>query len=269
MYSKIKKRVYQIVEKSEKGDLTSKIFDIFIFCLIFVNVIAIICESVKSLSDSYHLFFKIFEIISVAIFTIEYILRLWSCNVDPKYSGKIKGRIKYAFSPLALVDLFAILPFYLPMFIPIDLRFLRVIRLIRVFRIFKFGRYFESLQILGRVLRKKKEELFITVFVVIILLILASSLIYEFENKAQPEIFASIPHSMWWAVVTLTTVGYGDVYPVTIMGKILSAIIAFLGIGLFALPAGILSSGMISEIQNKKENKTKRRNRKSSLGRYI
>lgn len=267
MYFKIKKRVYEIVEKSEKGDLASKIFDIFIICLIFTNVIAIICESVKSFSDNYHLFFKIFEILSVTIFTIEYILRLWSCNVDPKFSGKIRGRIRYAFSPLALVDLFAILPFYLPMFIPIDLRFLRVVRLIRVFRIFKFGRYFESLQILGRVLRKKKEELFITVFVVVILLILASSLIYEFENKAQPETFASIPHSMWWAVVTLTTVGYGDVYPATFMGKILSAIIAFLGIGLFALPAGILSSGMISEIQNKKENKNKRRNRRSSLGR--
>jgi voltage-gated potassium channel len=189
----------------------------------------------------------------VAIFSIEYLLRLWTCNVDVTYKGRIKGRIKYFFSPLALIDLFAILPFYIPMIIPIDLRFLRVIRLVRIFRILKFGRYSASLQMLGRVLRKKKSELIVTFFVVFLLLIIASSLIYEFEREAQPEKFSSIPGSMWWAVVTLTTVGYGDVYPVTTMGKILSSFIALLGIGLFALPAGILSAGMVEEMQKKKE----------------
>lgn len=250
-YIKIKKRVYEIIEKSKTGDSASKIFDIFIITLILTNVVVIILESVKSLSSNYQLFFRLFEIISVIIFTIEYILRLWSCNAGNRFKGKIIGRLKYAISPLALIDLFAILPFYIPMIIPIDLRFLRVIRLVRIFRIFKFGRYFESLQMLSRVLRKKKEELLITVFVVILLLIIASSLIYEFENEAQPEVFANIPGSMWWAVVTLTTVGYGDVYPITTIGKVLSAMIAFLGVGLFALPAGILSSGMISEIQKR------------------
>lgn len=251
MYSKIKKRTYEIIEKAKIDDRASRIFDIFIVTLIFLNVVVVILESVKNLSSNFSLFFRSFEIISVVIFTIEYISRLWSSNIDDRFKGKILGRIKYAVSPLALIDLFAILPFYIPMIIPIDLRFLRIIRLVRVFRIFKFGRYFESLQMLVIVLRKKKEELLITIFVVFLLLIIASSLIYEFENEAQPEVFANIPSSMWWAVVTLTTVGYGDVYPVTTIGKVLSAMVAFLGIGLFALPAGILSSGMISEIQEK------------------
>jgi voltage-gated potassium channel len=252
MYLKIKRRVYYIID-AELDDIPSKIFNIFLIALIFLNVLAIILNSIQILSLRYSNIFYVFEVISVIIFSIEYILRLWTCNVDIPYKGRLKGRVKYFFSPLALIDLVAILPFYIPMIIPIDLRFLRVIRLVRIFRILKFGRYSTSLQMLGRVLRKKKSELIVTFFVVFLLLIIASSLIYEFEREAQPEKFSSIPGSMWWAVVTLTTVGYGDIYPITIMGKILSSFIALLGIGLFALPAGILSAGMVEEMQKKKE----------------
>lgn len=252
MYFKIKQKIYYTID-AELDDIPSKIFNIFLVVLIFLNVLAIILNSIQSLSLKYSNLFYTFEIISVVIFSIEYLLRLWTCNVDVAYKGRLKGRVKYLFSPLALIDLFAILPFYIPMFIPIDLRFLRVIRLVRIFRILKFGRYSASLQMLGRVLRKKKAELIVTFFVVFLLLIIASSLIYEFEREAQPEKFSNILSSMWWAVVTLTTVGYGDVYPVTTMGKILSSLIALLGIGLFALPAGILSSGMVDELQKKKE----------------
>ena len=251
MYHKIKQKIYYTID-TELDDIPSKIFNISLIVLIFLNVLAIILNSIQTLSLKYFNLFYTFEIISVVIFSIEYLLRLWTCNVNPVYKGRLKGRIKYFFSPLALIDLFAILPFYIPMVIPIDLRFLRVIRLVRIFRILKFGRYSASLQMLGRVLRKKKSELIVTFFVVFLLLIIASSLIYEFEKEAQPEKFSSIPHSMWWAVVTLTTVGYGDVYPVTTMGKILSSFIALLGIGLFALPAGILSSGMVDEMKKKK-----------------
>jgi len=249
MYFKIKKRTYEIIEKSKPGDIPAKIFSIFIISLIFLNVVAIMLSSVSEIFSRYSKFLNMFEVISVVIFSIEYLLRLWTCNVDERYKGKIKGRFKFIFTPLALIDLFAVLPFYIPMIIPIDLRFLRVMRLVRVFRIFKFGRYFESLQLLGSVIRKKKSELIVTVFVVLLLLIIASSLIYEFEREAQPDKFASIPGSMWWAAVTLTTVGYGDIFPVTVMGKLLSAFIAVLGIGLFALPAGIISSGLIEAIQ--------------------
>ncbi|MCL4378712.1 MAG: ion transporter [Actinobacteria bacterium] len=257
MYYKIRHRIYHIIEKAEPGDIPSKIFNIFIISLIFLNVVAIILESVKSISSNYAYIFYIFDVISVVIFSVEYVLRLWTCIVDNRYKGRIKGRIKYIFTPLALVDLFAVLPFYIPFIISIDLRFLRIIRLVRIFRIFKFGRYFDSLQTLGRVIRKKKAELLVTLFVVVLLLIIAASLIYEFEREAQPEKFSNIPESMWWAIITLTTVGYGDIYPVTILGKTLSAFIAILGIGLFALPAGIISSGMISELHDKKKKSKK------------
>jgi len=186
---KIKKKIYEILEVAAPGDLASRIFDIFIIILIFLNVLAVILETIEDLSSQYSQFFKIFEIFSVIVFTLEYILRIWSSTADPKYKYPISGRIRFIFKPLLLVDLFAILPFYLPMFIPFDLRFIRAIRLIRLFRLFKIGRYSESIRLFGKVLRSKKEELFITVFAVFILLIIASSLLYYVEHKAQPEAF--------------------------------------------------------------------------------
>lgn len=251
MYSKIKNWIYRIIGRAGEGDKQSKAFDIFIITLVTLNVIAIILDSFQDLSLRYSLAFRIFEIFSVSIFTVEYILRLWVCNVGKKYKGFFKGRIKYMFTPLALVDLMAILPFYIPMIIPIDLRFLKVLKLIRIFRLLKFGRYFETFHMLGRVIRKKKVELLITIFVVILLIIVSSGLIYELECEVQPESFSNIPRAMWWAVVTLTTVGNGDVYPITTLGKVLSAVVSFFGIALFAIPAGIISSGMISEIREK------------------
>lgn len=252
MLQKIKSRIFEILEKASPGDLPAKIFNIFIISLIILNVFAVILETVKSLSP-YAVVFRTFEIFSVVIFTIEYLLRLWSCTTDSSFKGKIRGRFKFAVTPLALVDLIAVLPFYLPIIFPLDLRFIRVIRLLRLFRIFKLGRYSDSLKTFGSVLRRKKEELFITVFIVAILLVVASSLMYYVECDAQPKAFSSIPAAMWWGVATLTTVGYGDIYPVTSMGKFIGAIIALLGIGMFALPAGILGSGFIEEIQKKQK----------------
>lgn len=245
----IKNRTHEILEVSAPGDILSKIFDIFIMFLISLNVIAVILETVESLASQHMTFFRTFEIFSVMIFTVEYISRVWSCTVSENYRSPFLGRIRFIFTPFAIVDLLAILPFYLPMLIPIDLRFIRALRLFRLFRIFKMGRYSDAFQILGNVLKNKKEELFITIFFIFILLILASSLMYFIEHEAQPEVFSSIPDAMWWGVITLTTVGYGDVCPITIPGKILGSIIALLGLGMFALPAGILAAGFLSEIK--------------------
>lgn len=249
-----KKRVFEIVEKAAPGDIQSKIFDISIMTLIVLNVIVVIFETVDSIYRKYPFPLRTFEIVSVIIFSAEYIVRLWSCTASGKYKHFIKGRIKYVLSPLALIDIFAILPFYLPMILPFDLRFIRAIRLFRLFRIFKMGRYSKALRTLTEVIRNKKEELFISVFAVFVLLIISSSAMYFVENSKQPEAFSSIPAAMWWGVATLTTVGYGDVYPVTPIGKILGAIIALLGIGLFAMPAGILAAGFAEVI---KRNETK------------
>jgi voltage-gated potassium channel len=253
MSQKIKKRIFEILEIASTYDLASRTFDIFIITLISLNTLAVILETVKSLFFQFANFFRTFEIFSVSVFTIEYLLRLWTCTSDSRFRRPFKGRIKFVITPLALVDLMAILPFYLPMIIPLDLRFIRAVRLFRIFRLFKMGRYSKSLKTFGDVLKEKKEELIITMFVVSILLIIASSLMYFVENEAQPEAFSSIPEAMWWGVATLTTVGYGDVYPVTPLGKFLGAIIAILGIGMFALPAGILGSGFVGQIQRRRK----------------
>ena len=161
---------------------------------------------------------------------------------------------------MAVIDLLAILPFYIPMLIPIDLRFLRVLRLTKILRILKLNRYSKSLQLLGKILKNKRADLLVTVFVTTILIIFASSLMYYIENPAQPEQFPNIVASFWWAITTLTTVGYGDLYPITILGKILSGVIALLGIGLVALPTGIISSGFIEELSQRKKGKRRKTN---------
>ena len=249
----MRKRAYEILEIGSPEDLSSRIFDTLIISLILLNITAIILETIESLSFRFFHFFKIFEIFSVIIFTIEYILRIWSCTTNTKYKRPIFGRVKFIITPLILIDLIAILPFYLPMLISIDFRFIRVLRLIRLFRLFKLARYSEAIKLFGKVIKNKKEELYITAFVIFILLILSSSLLYSVECDAQPDVFSSIPAAMWWGVATLTTVGYGDIYPITPLGKFLGAIISLLGIGLFALPAGLLSAGFIEEIRKSKE----------------
>ena len=152
---------------------------------------------------------------------------------------------------MSLVDLIAILPFFLSFF-AFDLRFLRTIRLFRLFRVLKFVRYSESLKLFGKVIRRKKEELVVTATIMFVLVILTSSFIYLAEHEAQPDKFTDIPTSMWWAIVTLTTVGYGDVFPVTPMGKVFAAFIAILGIGMFALPTGILGASFVEEMEKMK-----------------
>ncbi len=255
MDGKLRKRAYEILERAEAGDLPSKVFDVFVMTLISLNVVAVIMETVEGLSSRYMVPFRTFEVFSIIVFTVEYILRLWSCTVSDRFRSPVGGRIRFALTPFAVIDLIAILPFYLPMVLPIDLRFVRAVRLFRLFRLLKMGRYSDAAQVFGNVLAAKKEQLVLTAFVVLIILVLVSSLMYYFEHEAQPDAFSSIPAAMWWGVATLTTVGYGDVYPITPMGKFSGALIAVLGVGMFALPAGILASGFSEEIRKRREGK--------------
>lgn len=255
-YSKIKQKVFDIVNATEAGGWFGKAFNSFIMLLIISNIAALILETVQEVAAPNIKAFRTFETVSVIIFTIEYILRIFTITCDPKFREIISGRVRYFFTPLALIDILAILPFYLPMIIPLDLRFLRALRMVRLFRIFKVARYTKSFGLMANVLKAKKEELLITVALVSILLIIVSSLMYYVEHDAQPKVFKSILDAMWWGIATLTTIGYGDAYPVTPPGKVLGGITALLGIGLFALPAGILGSGFVEEMQkNKKQHK--------------
>lgn len=244
-----KRRLYEITEVARDDDVASKVFDSFILSLIILNVLALVMSTVDSIYQSMPNVFDYFEVFSVLVFTVEYGLRIWCCTENPRFAGAIRGRIKYLFSFLGLVDLLAILPFYLPIAVG-DYRFLRTIRLFRIFRLFKLARYSIALTSLQNVVYKRKEELFSTILVVFLMLLWSSSIMYYAESDAQPEAFSSIPMTMWWGVATLTTVGYGDVYPVTTTGKLLGAVVAILGIGIFALPAGIISAAFLDELKN-------------------
>ena len=167
------------------------------------------------------------------------------------------GRLRYAVSGLALIDLFSILPFYFS-FLPIDLRFIRSIRIFRLFRLLKIARYLKAIGIIQAVLRERREQIFLSIMFIVFMLVITSTLMYYVENEEQPEKFSSIPATMWWGIETLTTVGYGDLIPQTPLGRFLGGIIAILGIGIFALPAGILSSGLSDHLHGGNKNKLKK-----------
>ncbi|QJB55161.1 ion transporter [Pseudodesulfovibrio sp. zrk46] len=245
METSLKHTLYLLLEDQEGRDPRARWVRAFLVVLILLNVLAVIVETMEDVSQTYRHLFRSFEYFSVAIFTVEYAARLWVCSQCQSNGGGLGGRIRHALSPLMIVDLLAIIPFYIPFLLPVDLIFLRAIRLMRLLRVLKLGRYSDAVQVFFTVVRLKKEQLAVAGFGLAILLIIASSLMYYFEHEAQPAIFGSIPHAMWWAIITLTTVGYGDAYPVTGMGRFLASVIALLGIGMFALPAGILSAGFV------------------------
>jgi len=249
---RVRERIWEIVEVARRGDIASRVFDTTILTLIFLNVIAVIAGSVQSIQSRYGPFLRVFNACSVIVFTVEYIARVWSCTIDPRFRKPLSGRLRFAVRPMPIIDLLAILPFYLP-FLGVDLRSFRIIRLLRIFRIAKVGRYYASLNLIKYVLKEKKEELLLTTGLMAILLILSSSVLHFLESAVQPELFSSIPATMWWSVATLTTVGYGDMYPVTLMGKLFASITAILGIAMFALPTGILGAGFVEAIQERKK----------------
>ncbi len=248
-------RLYQIIEPAASRDTKSRIFDSFIFSLIIINIVAVILESFSELAIKYGTLFSVIEIFSITVFTMEYVLRLITASQKFPNSHPAIALLKFIKTPLSIIDLLAILPFYLPFIFPIDLRFVRILRLTRIARILKLNRYSKSLQLIGKIISKKKADLIITITVTVILIIFSASTIYYLETDEQPENFPNIITACWWAINTLTTVGYGDVIPRTVLGKILSGVVALLGVGLVALPTGIISSGFIEEITAKKKKK--------------
>lgn len=245
-------RVYEIIDEPREHHGWAQRFNVFMCILIIANISVVILESVKSINAEFGNFLSAFDTISVLIFTIEYILRLWTCTCNPKFHKPVIGRLGYAATPLAIFDLIAILPFYLPMIIPLDLRMLRVLRLMRILRILKLGRYSEAVKTFERVLHKKKEEILLAFGILFIVLIMASCLMYSVESDVQPDKFPDIPHAMWWGIVTLATVGYGDVDPITPLGKLLGGAVLVTGIAVFALPTGIFAAGFVEVIEEKK-----------------
>ncbi len=253
MYRKIKHKVHVLLHPELGNTRWDEFINGFIIMLIIMNVVVVMLETVQPVHDQYHEFFRIFDLVSVIIFSIEYVLRLWSCNHDPRYQHSFKGRLRYIFSTDALIDLLAILPFYVHVFVGFDLRVLRILRLLRFFRLFRLTAYMKSAKIVRNVFVSRANELKLSLVLILFLIIIASCLLYFAEHDAQPNVFSSIPATIWWSIVTITSVGYGDMVPITFLGKALTGTIAIFGLAILALPAGIITSGFLEEINRTKK----------------
>lgn len=256
MYHATKGKVHTLLHPELGHTKADKFINAFIIVLIILNVVAVMLETVPSIYEPNKNFFNVFDAISVAFFSIEYVLRVWSSNHEQKFKHSIHGRLRYMLTPGALIDLFAILPFYLDIFFGFDLRVLRVLRLLRFLRLFRLTSYMRATQLVVNVFRTTRNELLLALVLALFLIVISSSLVYFSEHIVQPDKFTSIPATVYWSVITLTTVGYGDLYPITTAGKIFTSVILIAGVALFALPAGIITAGFLEEIRKTKRRKT-------------
>ncbi len=248
----LRQALYDLLEGERAATPAGLFLNRALVALILANVAAVILESQLSRELVTPAFFHGFEIASVVIFTLEYLARLWAAPVDPRYRAlkPWRARLAHAATPLAVVDLLAIAPFYLALLAPIDLRYLRAFRLLRLL---KLSRYFDGLQIFLKVIRAEIGAISAALLTMFVLVIISACLMFSLESEAQPRVFGSVVDAIWWAVVTLTTVGYGDVTPVTAGGKILAMGIMLMGVATFALPAGILAARFSEELQERRE----------------
>lgn len=245
-------RVYEVLHLIEPKDRTATWINRSIAFLILLNVTCVVLESMKQVNAMFENLFQVLEIVSLSIFIVEYVARVWSCVEDPRYSGALRGRVRFMFSLFPLFDLLAIVPALFFFQTRLDLRVLRTLRLLRLLRVLKLARYSKALQLLGRVMKDAQDLLLVSLLVLLFLLVTSGGLMYYAENNAQPDRFSSIPASIWYCVVTLTTVGYGDISPVTPVGKLIAGIMAVMGIGLVAIPTGVISSAFLRQIETGK-----------------
>jgi voltage-gated potassium channel len=247
IYKKFQKRTSELLSKGNISDKPSQYVDMILFVLIILNVAAVCLESVKPIGDKYRTAFSMFEIFSVIIFSAEYILRVWSspARKDLGNSSSLVKRLKYIFSFTGLIDFLAVIPSILPYFFGgIDLRWLRVLRLLRLLKI---SNYSSALEDFFSAIKDDWRSFSAALYLMLIALFLSSSLMYIAEHDSQPDKFSSIPETMWWGLITLTTVGYGDVSPITPLGKVIGALTAIMGVCTVALLTGIVASAFANQ----------------------
>lgn len=249
----MRRRVFEILTGPRHDDVVGRVISGLLLLLIAANVTASVLETDAGIARRAPGFFRWFEIVSVVVFSVEYVLRIWSCTADKTYAHPIRGRLKQMSRPMSIVDLVAIAPFYVDLLLPgmLDLRFLRALRLLRLFRLMRIASLAEAFATLARVLRGKRPALFVTLTVVIVAMVVSAGAMYFVEHEHADTPFTSIPRAMWWAIVTITTVGYGDMVPVTAVGQLIAGLVAFIGICALALPVGIVSSGYIDELNRR------------------
>lgn len=244
--------VFKVLQPDRGTNVASRMFDWMITALILTSVLAVFLVTFD-LPDIALGRLAVFEKVASIVFTVEYALRIWTADRLRPDIPPARARMRYVFSGMALVDLIAILPFWLPMLLPASVLGVRTLRLVRLLRILKLNRYFDALQSIASVIADKRRELLGSLFFVVLLMLVASLLMYAVEHDAQPEVFRNAFSGLWWAVATLTTVGYGDIYPVTVVGRILGAFIAFSGIAALAIPTGIVTAGLTERINGSSE----------------
>lgn len=248
-----RKRLFDIIEVGNDLDRISRFYDFFNVIMIVINLAVSILYTYESIKEAYGKILIIVEGITVAFFTIDYILRLFTARfLFPKYKEWHAIR-KYMISFNGVVDLLSFLPYCLPVFFPMGSVAFRMIRIVRIFRLFRINAYYDSLSVIRDVIIGKKQQLISSVFIILVLMMGSSLCMYSLEHEAQPDVFKNAFSGIWWATSTLLTVGYGDIYPVTTMGKLFGIFIAFLGVGMVAIPTGIISAGFVDQYSSIKK----------------
>lgn len=250
----IERALYYIVDESDDHNKLSKFFNYFLMVLIILSVGEMALETDETIFNEYKYYFNVFDLFTVMVFSAEYIIRIVTAHLNPKNKGKTRWQsIKdYIFSFAGIVDLLSILPFYVND-IKFDSRVVKTLRLFRFLRVFKMARYNESMKDIVDVIRAKSSEIGVIMGLIMIIMIISSFIMFYAEHKDNSEQFPNVLSCLWWAIVTMTTIGYGDVYPITVWGKVVGSIMAILGIGLVAMPTGIISAGFLEKIDEKKK----------------
>lgn len=242
-----RQHLFRIVSIGVNDDIPSRSYDMISVGAIIANLIASICLTYSSLVDRYGIFLLAVEAVTVFFFAVDYVLRLITAGCLYSSFPEKKALLKYIFSLSGLIDLLSFLPYYLPVFFPAGMSAFRMFRVIRIFRLFRINAYYDSLNVITEVLSSKKQQLLSSVFIILVLMLASSLCMYSVEHDVQPDVFSNAFSGIWWSASTLLTVGYGDIYPITTMGKLLGTIIAFLGVGMVAIPTGIISAGFVEQ----------------------
>ena len=248
-YDRTKSRVNTILNTYPNEERTARLVRYFLAIFILANTISVIISTMPDLPQSFRT--QLFAIISICltIFAIEYILRLWSCTNNPTFTGRVKDRLRYATGIYMIIDLISIIPIVFPFAFPKDYSMLHIFRLLSIFKLVRYTRHSEALQLMNRVIFKKREIISFLVIFLVFEILFSSTIMYLVENAAQPDKFSSIPAAMWWAAMTVTTVGYGDIVPITPLGKTITGMVTIGGVLLLALPSAILAAGFMEERQ--------------------
>lgn len=236
-----REKLFHILHKPSPQNMWARYINYLLAAFIVSNALLVAVETLPSINPALHPYFYGFEILSTSIFAMEYLARLWVCVEQGRYARPAVGRIRYALSPLPILDLLVIVTFWTA----VDLRFLRVARMVRLLKVLNMAHFERSLERLGAALKRRKELLMVAVIMMVLCIYASAAILYQVEHATQPAVFSSIPNTLWWAMTTLTTIGYGDMVPVTSFGRICAGLISVFGIGVFALPTAIVTAAIV------------------------